>query len=88
MWEWTETHGYMMGEQLGRSGLLSWYTAGGGWAETDPGQVRAGARLKSVAERRWPDLGFVGASRGRETHVDASTPVRPPVGRPRARPMR
>ena len=58
VWEWTETHGYMMGEQLGRSGILSWYTAGGGWAETDPRQVRAGARLKSVVERRWPDSGL------------------------------
>lgn len=58
VWEWTDTHGYLMGAQLGRSGLLTWYTAGGGWADTDPERLRAGARQLHVHERRWPDLGF------------------------------
>jgi formylglycine-generating enzyme required for sulfatase activity len=58
VWEWTETYGYLMGEQLGRSGLLCWYTTGGGWAETDPEMIRAGARRLNVHERRWPDVGF------------------------------
>jgi formylglycine-generating enzyme required for sulfatase activity len=58
VWEWTSTADVVAADSRGRGGTPVRIARGGGWADTEPSRLTAGARAKDASVERAADLGF------------------------------